>query len=89
MGVASAVALGALLLPFRSHIGSSTAALVLVVPVVIGAVVGGFTAGAVSVAAGFLVYDYAFVPPDRTLRVGATQNWTALVVYVIVMLLVA
>jgi two-component system sensor histidine kinase KdpD len=87
--VASAFALGAALLPLRSHVSVSTTALVLVVPVVVGAVIGGFTAGAASVAAGFLIYDFAFIPPYNTLHVGAAENWTALVVYVIVMLLVA
>ncbi len=89
VGVGSALAIGAILLPFRAHISSSTTALVLVIPVVVGALVGGFTAGATSVVAGFFVYDYAFVPPYKTLRVGAAQNWTALIVYVVVMLLVA
>ena len=77
------------MLPIRSHISVSTAALILVVPVVIGAAIGGFTAGLVSVGAGFLVYDYFFIPPYKTLDVGSGQNWTALAVYVIVMLLVA
>lgn len=89
VGVASALALGAILLPFRAHLGSPTPALVLVIPVVVGAVVGGFSAGALSVVAGFLVYDYAFIPPYRTLNVGASQNWVALVVYAAVMLIVA
>jgi two-component system, OmpR family, sensor histidine kinase KdpD len=88
VGVASAFALGGVLVPFRSDIGSSTAALVLVIPVVVGAVIGGFTAGASSLVAGFLIYDFGFVPPYNTLSVGTTQNWTALVVYVVVMLLV-
>ena len=57
--------------------------------VVAGAVVGGLLAGAASVAAGFLVYDYWFVKPYWTLSVRGTQNWTALFVYVVVMLLVA
>jgi two-component system sensor histidine kinase KdpD len=81
--------LGALLLPLRSHVNVSTIALVLVIPVVIGAVVGGFIAGVASVVAGFFVYDFAFVPPYRTLSVGTSQNWIALGVYVVVMLLVA
>ncbi len=85
----SVLALGAAMLPLRSHLSVSTTALVLVIPVVVGAVIGGFAAGVASVAAGFLVYDYAFVPPYKTLSVGTTQNWTALVVYVVVMLLVA
>jgi two-component system sensor histidine kinase KdpD len=57
--------------------------------VVVGAVIGGFPAGASTLVAGFLIYDYGFVPPYNTLSVGTTQNWTALVVYVVVMLLVA
>lgn len=89
VGVASALILGGALLPLRSHVSVSTTALVLVIPVVVGAVIGGFTAGAASVAAGFLVYDFAFVPPYDTLSVNTTQNWAALVVYVVVMLLVA
>jgi two-component system sensor histidine kinase KdpD len=43
----------------------------------------------VSVAFGFLVFDYAFIPPYYTLRVGAAQNWVGLAVYAVVMLLVA
>lgn len=89
LGIASAVVLGLAMLPFRSHLAVSTAALVLVVPVVVGAVVGGFVAGLASVAAGFLVYDYLYIPPYRTLNVGRVQNWIALAVYVVVMLLVA
>ncbi len=89
VGVLCAVALGVGLLPLRSHISVSTAALVLVIPVVLGAVIGGFRAGVVSVVAGFLVYDFLFVPPYNTLDVGTGQNWTALIVYVVVMLLVA
>ena len=46
----------------------------LVVPVVIGVVFGGFSAGALSVIAGFLVYDFFFIPPYLTLWVGAPQT---------------
>ncbi|MGH9018623.1 MAG: ATP-binding protein, partial [Acidimicrobiales bacterium] len=92
-GVACALvavaALAAVMAPFRSHLSIATAALVLVVPVVVGVVVGGFTAGAVAVVAGFLVYDLVFIPPFGTLTVGRLQNWVALGVYVVVMLLVA
>ncbi len=89
VGVASVLVLGLAMLPLRSHISVSTAALVFVVPVVIGSVIGGIKAGISSVVAGFFVYDYGFIPPYKTLDVGTPQNWTALVVYVIVMLLVA
>jgi two-component system sensor histidine kinase KdpD len=87
--VASVLVLGFAMLPLRSHISVSTAALVLVIPVVIGSVIGGFRAGVPCVLAGFLVYDYAFIPPYKSLDVGTPQNWTALAVYAIVMLLVA
>ena len=89
VGIICAVALGALMLPLRSHISVSTSALVLVIPVVVGVVVGGFVAGSLSVIAGFLIYDFVFIPPYNTLNVGTAQNWTALIVYVVVMLLVA
>lgn len=77
------------MLPLRSHLSVATMALVLVVPVVIGVVTGGFLAGAVSVIAGFLVYDYFFIKPYLTLDVGASENWVALGVYAVVMLPVA
>jgi two-component system sensor histidine kinase KdpD len=89
VGVLSALALGFAMLPLRSHLSVSTAALVLVIPVVVGSAIGGFVAGIFSVSAGFLVYDYGYIPPFKTLYVGTPQNWTALAVYVIVMLLVA
>ncbi|MBO0694215.1 MAG: DUF4118 domain-containing protein, partial [Acidimicrobiaceae bacterium] len=89
VGVFAAVALGAAMVPLRSHLSIATAGLVLVVPVVAGVVAGGLVAGTVSVVAGFLVYDGAFIPPYNTLSVGVAQNWAALGVYVVVMLLVA
>src|ERR1039457_6073703 len=82
-------ALAGIMAPFRSHLSIATAALVLVVPVVIGVVLGGFVAGAVAAIAGFFVYDLVFIPPYGTLTVGAAENWVALGVYVVVMLLVA
>src|ERR1017187_10969247 len=87
--LASMAVLTSLMLPFRSHLSIATTALILVVPVVIGGVIGGFVAGAISVVAGFLVYDFFFIPPYLTLWVGAPQNWAALGVYAVVMLPVA
>jgi two-component system sensor histidine kinase KdpD len=87
--LASMAVLTLAMLPLRSHLSIATTALILVVPVVIGVVSGGFTAGALSVAAGFLVYDFFFIPPYLTLLVGAPQNWAALGVYAAVMLPVA
>ncbi|MHB8191071.1 MAG: sensor histidine kinase [Ferrimicrobium sp.] len=73
----------------RDHLSVATAALVLVIPVVMGVVVGGFLVGVVGVVMGFLLYDFLFIPPYYTVSVGAVQNWVALVVYAVVVLLVA
>lgn len=89
VGIVLAVGLGAAMVPVRSHTGAATLGLVLVVPVVAGVITGGFPAGVVSVAAGFLVYDFVFTPPFYSLSVGGADDWVALGVYVIVMLLVA
>jgi two-component system sensor histidine kinase KdpD len=89
VGVATALALGAAMVPLRSHLSIATTGLVLVVPVVAGVIAGGYLAGVVSVVFGFLVFDYVFIPPYYKLTVGAAQNWVALGVYAVVMLLVA
>lgn len=87
-GVASVCVLAAAMLPVRPHLSIATAALVLVVPVALGATAGGFGAGLVTVGAGFLAYDLLFIPPYYRLSVGRAQNWVALAVYVLVMLVV-
>ena len=81
--------LAAIMVPLRTHLSVATTALVLVVPVVVGVVVGGFAAGGFAVVSGFLVFDYVFIPPYYTFNVGSAENWTALIVYAAVMLLVA
>ncbi len=78
-----------LMLPFRAHLSIATPALVFVIPVVLGVVVGGFVPGALGAVAGFLLYDIFFIPPYGTVTVRAAQNWVALVVYAVVALVVA
>jgi two-component system sensor histidine kinase KdpD len=91
----TAAALGSMLVltvalvPLRASLTVATSALILIVPVVIGVVVGGFPAGVLSVIAGFLIYDSFFIPPYLTFWVGAPENWAALGVYVVVMVTVA
>ena len=83
------VVLVAVMVPLRAHLAVATVALVLVVPIVVGVAVGGFVAGAVGAVAGFLAYDFFFILPYDTLSVGGSQNWVALVVYAMVVLVVA
>jgi two-component system sensor histidine kinase KdpD len=83
------VVLGGAMFPLRSHLNAATTALVLVVPVVIGVVRGGFAAGIVATTCGFFVYDFVFIRPYYTLNIGVAENWAAVGVYVVVMVVVA
>src|ERR1039457_5992789 len=67
----------------------SSPALVLVVPVVGAVTVGGFAAGLVATACCFFAYDFVFLPPYYTLYVGRAEDWVALAVYAVVMVLVS
>jgi two-component system sensor histidine kinase KdpD len=71
----------ALLLPFRSRITVATSALVLVVPITLGVAVGGFAVVPFGVAAGFLTFDFFFIPPYYTFYVTEGEDWVSLVVY--------
>lgn len=94
VALAAVAGLTAVMLPFRAHLTVATPALVLVVPVVLGVSLGGepaggLPAGVTAVAAGFVAWDFFFIPPYGTLSVGHPEDWLALVVYVVVMLVVA
>ncbi len=89
VALVAVMALSAVMFPFRAHLSVATPPLVLVIPVAAGVAIGGFAAGVVGVASGFLVYDFIFIPPYYTLSVGAAQNWVALGVYAAVMLVVS
>jgi two-component system sensor histidine kinase KdpD len=92
-GVAASAATLALftlaMLPLREHLAVATDALLLIVPVVAGVAVGGFGAGVVGALAGFVIYDWFFIPPYGTLTVSLGEDWAALVVYLAVVLIVA
>lgn len=81
--------LSAGLVPVRSGLSIATVGLIMVIPVVSAVVLGGYLAGVVAVVLGFLAWDFVFIRPYYTLTVGSGQDWVALVVYAIVMLLVA
>jgi two-component system sensor histidine kinase KdpD len=89
LALSTAAVLSALMVPLRGHINVATPALVLVVPVVGGVTVGGFAAGLVATGACFLIYDFVFLPPYYTLYVDRAEDWVALGVYVVVMVLVS
>jgi two-component system sensor histidine kinase KdpD len=82
-------ALLALLLPFRAHLSTAIPALVFVLPALVGVVIGGFLPGVVGALGGFLVYDAFFLPPYDALTIHSPQNWIALAVYVVVVVIVS
>ena len=79
----------AVLLPFRAHLSIAIPALAFVLPALVGVVIAGFVPGLVGALGGFLAYDYFFLPPYETLTVRSPQNWIALLVYLVVVLVVA
>jgi len=79
----------AILLPLRPHVSIAIPALLFVLPALLGVVLGGFVPGVVGALGGFLCYDYFFLPPYSTLTVRSPENWVALLVYVVVVLVVA
>jgi two-component system, OmpR family, sensor histidine kinase KdpD len=92
-GAAAAVVaiavLAALMLTVRAHLGPSTPGLVLLIPVVVGVAIGGWSAGVLAIGVGFLCYDFLFIRPYYTLAVFGYRDWVTLAVYVVVMLIVA
>ncbi len=89
LALVATAAFVAALMPLRAHLSAATTALVLVLPVVGGVSAGGFGTGLVVTAACFLAYDYLFLPPYYTLYIAKAQDWVALGVYAVVMVLVA
>ena len=89
IGVGDSFLFGLVMLTLRSHVSSTTVALIFVIPVVAGVVFGGLLTGIMSTLTSALVFDYWFLHPYGTLSIGTAQNWIALLVYVVVVLLVA
>ena len=76
MGAALVVAVWLLLLPLPD-VSRATPALLLVVPVVVAGVVGGWGPAAVTALFGAVVFNVAFVPPKGTFKVDAVEDVVA------------
>ena len=76
------------LLPFRHGINRATPALVLVVPVVISGIVGRRAAAVVTALLSASVFSFAFVPPYDRVSIAQSEDWVALVVFLVVALVV-
>ena len=77
------------LLPFRDDVTSATPALVLVVPCVLAAVVGGRAAGLVVAVFAAGAFNLVFLEPFGTFKVDSVDDAIAFVVFALVALTVA
>jgi two-component system sensor histidine kinase KdpD len=89
VGIVGTLVLVFALVPLRGQVAVATVTLIFIIPVIIGVVLGGLSAGLVTVVVGALLLDFFFIKPYGTLSIGSTQNWTGLAVYLIVVALVA
>lgn len=83
-GLAAVIACSAALVPLREHLALATPALVLVVPVVAAASLGGPRPALLCAAAAAAAFNVAFIPPYWTFKVEAADDWVALAVFVAV-----
>ncbi len=81
--------LAIVLMPYRSNLDVGIPALLLLIPVVVGSIVGGYLAGAICVVGGFLVLDLLFVEPFLSVTHSAPEVWAALAIYLLIMVTIA
>jgi K+-sensing histidine kinase KdpD len=78
----------AALAPFRPGMSHAVPALVLVIPVVAAAIVGGRFAAVGTAVAGAAAFSFAFVPPYDRVSIAAGEDWAALAVFIVVAVVV-
>ena len=89
VGVIGCFAVSLLLLPLRDHVPNAVMALALVIPVLIAAVLGGRVAGAVTAITAALTFDFLFIHPYLSLRIGSKDDVGTFIVLMIVALIAA
>jgi len=87
-GALSALLIAGALVPLRDHLPNADMALALVVPVLLGAIVGGRAAGALTAVVSALTFDFVFTQPYLSLRIENKDDiWTF--VFLLIVALVA
>lgn len=89
VGAFGALVLAGVLSPLRDHIPNANMALALVIPVLLGAIIGGRLAGICSALVAALAFDFVFTKPYGSLRVESKDDVWTLVVLLIVSLVAA
>lgn len=88
-GAFGALVLSALLVPFRSDVSDAFAALVLVLPVLAAAIVGGRRVGVFGAVVATLCFDFFFTKPYLSLRIASSNDLETAVVLCVVALVAA
>jgi two-component system sensor histidine kinase KdpD len=88
LGVALVMATTALLIPLRARISTASAALALVLPVVVAAWAGGRIAALITAAVAAGTLEVLFLPPYNTLKVDLVEDAVAVGVFTAVALAV-
>jgi len=82
--LASTLTITSALIPLRNHVTRPTPALLLVLPVVAAAVIGGRRAALAVAVVAAGAFNLAFIPPFWTLKVAVVEDAVALGVFVVV-----
>jgi K+-sensing histidine kinase KdpD len=88
-GVLCVAAATAVLLPFRDDVTSATPGLILVLPCVVAALMGGRTAGLVVAVVAAGAFNFAFLEPYGTFKVASIDDVVAFLVLALVAFIVA
>ena len=89
LGATLVVVITAVLVPVRDDVTSATPALILIVPCVLAAVVGGRAAGIVVAAVAAGAFNFVFLEPFGTFKVDSVDDAIAFVVFALVSFIVA
>ncbi len=88
-GAAGAFLVAAVLVPFREHVPNANIALVLVVPVLAAAVIGGRWAGVAGALVAAMVFDFFFTTPYGSLTMNDGSDIATLALFAVVALIAA
>ncbi len=84
IGAFGSLVLAALLSPLRDHVPNADMALALVVPVLLGAIIGGRLAAVCSAIVAALAFDFVFTKPYNSLRIESKDDlWTFFVLLIV------
>jgi hypothetical protein len=89
VGALGALFLSFALVPLRDHIPNANMALALVIPVLLGAIIGGRIAGVTSAVVAALSFNFVFTKPYLSLRIASGDDIATFVVLAIVGLVAA